>query len=79
MLFRSNVEHVRVDDIDLGVGILVYIIYANMLSVARTMVERDEVPQWLGMWWVHAVLALVGLWLLGRESGWFTRVAEAEA
>jgi len=64
----------------LGVGILVYIIYANMLNVARTMVERDEVPQWLGMWWVHVVLGLVGLLLLARESGWFTRAAvEAEA
>jgi len=57
----------------LGVGILVYIIYANMLNIARTMVERDEVPQWLGMWWVHVALALVGLVLLARQSGWFAR------
>ena len=57
----------------LGVGILVYIIYANMLNIARSMVERDEVPQWLGMWWVHVALALIGLVLLARESGWLTR------
>ena len=57
----------------LGVGILVYIIYANMLNIARSMVERDEVPQWLGMWWAHVVLGLIGLTLLARESGWFTR------
>ena len=56
----------------LGVGILVYIIYANMLNIARSMVARDEVPQWLGMWWVHVILGLVGLGLLLRESGWFS-------
>jgi lipopolysaccharide export system permease protein len=59
----------------LGAGILVYIIYANMLNVARIMVERDEVPQWLGMWWAHVVLGLVGLVLLARESGWFIRAS----
>ena len=56
----------------LGVGILVYIIYANMLNIARSMVVRDEVPQWLGMWWVHVILGLLGLGLLLRESGWFS-------
>ena len=56
----------------LGVGILIYITYANLLSIARVWVEREEVPQWVGMWWVHLGLGLVGLTLLGRESGWFT-------
>lgn len=55
----------------LGVGILIYITYANLLSIARVWVERDEVPQWLGVWWVHLSLALVGLVMLGREAGWF--------
>lgn len=62
----------------LGVGILVYIIYANMLSIARSMVEQDEVPQWLGMWWVHVALGLLAAALLARESGWFAR-APAES
>jgi lipopolysaccharide export system permease protein len=55
----------------LGVGILIYITYANLLSIARVWVEREEVPQWIGLWWVHLALGLVGLLLLGRESGWF--------
>ena len=56
----------------LGIGMIVYIIYANMLNIARSMVVRDEVPQWLGIWWVHALLGLFGLGLLARESGWFS-------
>jgi lipopolysaccharide export LptBFGC system permease protein LptF len=43
-----------------------------MLNIARSMVARDEVPQWLGMWWVHVILGLVGLGLLLRESGWLS-------
>ncbi len=56
----------------LGVGILIYITYANLLSVARVWVERDQVPQWLGVWWVHLGFALVGIAMLGREAGWFS-------
>ncbi len=66
----------------LGVGILIYIIYVNLLSIARVWVEREQVPQWFGLWWVHIGLGLVGLSLLGRESGWFTsspRVRRAES
>jgi len=56
----------------LGVGILIYITYANLLSIARALLEREELPQWVGLWWVHISLGLVGLTMLGRESGWFT-------
>jgi lipopolysaccharide export system permease protein len=56
-----------------GFGLLLYITYVNMLSVARVWVEASSVPNWLGMWWVHGLAALLGLWLLGRESGWFVR------
>jgi lipopolysaccharide export system permease protein len=55
----------------LGVGILIYITYVNLLSIARVWVEREQVPEWLGLWWVHIGLGLVGLSLLARESGWF--------
>ena len=63
----------------LGLGVLAYIIYANLLSVARLWVEREQVPEWMGMWWVHGVAGLIGLLLLAREAGWFTRGARVEA
>ncbi|MFL2547394.1 MAG: LPS export ABC transporter permease LptF [Candidatus Rariloculaceae bacterium] len=62
----------------LGVGILIYITYANMLSIARVWVEREEIPLWIGLWWVHIVLGLFGLLLLGRESGWFASSRTAD-
>jgi lipopolysaccharide export system permease protein len=57
----------------LGIGLLAYIVYANMLLIARVWVEREAVPDWLGLWWVHVgAAALAGLLLL-RDSGVFAR------
>jgi lipopolysaccharide export system permease protein len=67
----------------LGVGLLMYIIYSNALSIARVWVERGYLAEWLGMWSVHALAILTALLLLARESGWFAasplREASAEA
>jgi lipopolysaccharide export system permease protein len=52
-----------------GLGLLIYIIYANTLSIAGVWVERQIVPVWLGTWWVHALLALLALLMLARQQG----------
>jgi lipopolysaccharide export system permease protein len=52
-----------------GIGLLIYIIYFNTLIIARVWVERELVPPWLGIWWVHAALALFALALLLAQSG----------
>lgn len=56
-----------------GVGLLLYITYSNTLSIARVWVERGIVPEWIGTWWVHALLGLLALGLLLRESGALAR------
>ena len=57
----------------LGVGVLIYVTYLNLLSIARAWVEREQVPDWLGVWWVHVALGVLGIILLGQQSGWFAR------
>lgn len=52
-----------------GAGLLIYIVYANSLSIARVWLERELVPSWLGLWWVHAAVALLAIVLLLRQSG----------
>jgi lipopolysaccharide export system permease protein len=61
----------------LGIGLLIYIVYANMMSIASVWVLRGAVSEWLGMWWVHGTVALLALLLLAREGGMlvFRRVA----
>ncbi len=39
----------------LGIGLLIYIVYANMMSIAGVWVQRGVISEWLGMWWVHGV------------------------
>lgn len=57
----------------LGLGLLIYVIYANTLQIARVWLERELVPSWIGTWWVHGLLAALALLLLVRQSGIGTR------
>jgi lipopolysaccharide export system permease protein len=45
-------------------AILLYIVYVNLLFVARNWVEIKMVPIPLGMWWVHCILLAVAAMLL---------------
>jgi len=53
-------------------AVLLYIVYINLLFVARDWVEAKLISPYLGMWWVHAiVLLLLALFIkmqIGRES-----------
>jgi lipopolysaccharide export system permease protein len=53
----------------LGIGVLVYICYANLLGAARVWVEREQIAPYLGMWWVHALFLAVALLLLWWRYG----------
>ena len=57
----------------IGLGLLIYVIYVNTLSIARVWVERGLVPDWLGTWWVHGLLAALTLIMLTRQSGILAR------
>jgi len=52
----------------IGIAILAYFLYSQLLVAARTWVESQIAPAFIGLWWVHAVALCVGLWLLARES-----------
>jgi len=59
----------------IGVAILVYFIYSNLLSAARVWIEKGWLAPALGLWWTHAVVLLIALVLLWRQSPprWSTR------
>ena len=62
----------------LGMALFVYLIYANLLSLARVWVERGIISDAIGMWWVHVVVGLLGLLMFAREGGWFVRARRVE-
>jgi lipopolysaccharide export system permease protein len=63
----------------LGIGILLYIVYSNLLGLGRAWLERDLIPAWLGLWWVHLLLALslVIMVMYQERSGLFARSSTA--
>ena len=54
----------------LATGVLVYLIYANLLVVGRGWLERGQIPEALGLWWVHGLFLLCGWGLLASQLGW---------
>ena len=43
----------------LGLALLIYIIYTNLLNASAVWIERGKLPYSIGLWWVHGVMLLV--------------------
>lgn len=46
-------------------GISIFLIYSNLLGIAQTLLERGILPAFIGLWWVHLLLALLLALLYG--------------
>jgi lipopolysaccharide export system permease protein len=53
-------------------AVLLFALYANLLQVAGLWLERGVTPSWLGLWWVHAVVALL-VWAGLATPRWLGR------
>jgi lipopolysaccharide export system permease protein len=51
-----------------GFAIVVYFVYANLLSAAKVWVEKGDLSPALGPWWVHIGILGLGLHLVFREA-----------
>lgn len=49
-------------------GILVYVVYANLLYMSRSWVADGVLPLVPGMWWVHVVFAISAFYWLQRQA-----------
>ena len=52
----------------LALGILLYLVYSNLLGVGKAWISKGIIPYWIGTSWVH-VLGVVTLYILLRQSG----------
>lgn len=59
----------------IGAAILVYFVYSNLVSAARTWVEKGSLAPAIGLWWPHLIVLGIALFLLYRQSPpeWATR------
>lgn len=51
-------------------GVLVYILYGNLLYLCRSWVIEGILPTYIGMWWVHLIFLIISfIWI--RRQGRF--------
>ncbi len=49
-------------------GILVYLLYGNMLYLCRTWMIEGILPTFIGMWWIHAIFLLISFVWVRRQG-----------
>ncbi len=59
----------------LGIAILVYLLYANLLGLGKDMIEKGSAPSWLGLWWVHLIFVLLAVVILLRQNRFWERLS----
>ncbi|MFZ1623241.1 MAG: LPS export ABC transporter permease LptF [Gammaproteobacteria bacterium] len=58
----------------LAAAILVYVIYANLLAAGQAWLERERLPEFSGLWWVHGLFLLVAGLMLLVQRGLFRKL-----
>ena len=52
----------------MGIAIIIYILYSNLVIVATSWMEKSKSPDWLGIWWVHLLFLTLAVFLLMRRT-----------
>jgi lipopolysaccharide export system permease protein len=55
----------------LFVGILIYVVYINLIAVSKAWVVSEKIPLYFGLSWVHLLIFILGLSLLLKQYGWY--------
>ena len=63
----------------LAIGLLVFIIYFNLMSAGKAWLEQGTVSPSLGLWWVHALMLSFALGLLAIQNGIHRRIISVKA
>lgn len=54
---------------NLAIAVLLYIFYANLLGFGKTLLEKESLPDVMGLWWVHLVFLVLGFALWTQQAG----------
>jgi lipopolysaccharide export system permease protein len=57
----------------LVIGIVVYVIYAQLMGLGQTWIAKGYVPGAVGLWWIHAIVLVGAIVLTLRRMGWRLR------
>jgi lipopolysaccharide export system permease protein len=57
----------------LVLAFVIYTLYLSLQGAAENWMINTTTPEWLGIWWVHLMLAVIGLLLLLPDTAIFRR------
>jgi len=63
----------------LAIGLLVFIIYFNLMSAGKAWLEQGRVPTTVGLWWVHGLMLSFAFILLAIQNGVHQRIFSRRA
>ncbi len=52
-----------------AVAILLYVLYANLLGLGKNWLQNGTIPEWAGLWWIHALFMLLFFILMVQRGG----------
>jgi len=53
----------------LFVGVLIYVLYVNLLAVSKAWMAKEKIAPVIGLNWVHMLILLLALFMLARQYG----------
>lgn len=53
----------------LGLGLVIYLVYTNLINIGKSWIIIGKVPPALGLWWVHAIMLCLVFILLMQQVG----------
>lgn len=56
--------------VGLLIGVLLYVVYSNLLTMGQSWLEKGVLAGALGLWWVHLLFVGLAIALLGFQDGW---------
>jgi lipopolysaccharide export system permease protein len=45
-------------------AVVIFFLYVNLISVGKVWIARGTIPEFLGLWWTHAVVVLLALMVI---------------
>lgn len=51
----------------LVLGILAYLVYANLLGLGQAWIGKGQIPPAVGLWWVHGAVLAAAAWMIRKR------------
>ncbi len=53
----------------LGLGLVIYIVFTNLINIGKAWIVNGKIPSIVGLWWVHAIMLALVIFLLIQQTG----------